>query len=176
MDDPKLRMKAREDDAPAAPQFIALTPEQFAALAGPRQDSDEFLKKQAQYQAEATKRAMRPENEQHPGVSVFRPQGRDDTLQLKCKMFWVGFPLEADNLTAEEIALLNQVDAVGEFLFHKTDGSPAKFTITGEKNALGQWTRLLLHFSCRGSDRHNQPGMIALLREVLPQMAPVGVR
>lgn len=168
MDDPKMRVKSEPAEAP--PQFITLTPEQFAALAGGRADSDDVLRKQAQFQAEATKKALRPENEQHPGISVFRPNGRDDTLQLKCKMTWVGYPLDADGVTPEEIAALNEIDQIGEFPYHKTDGSLEKFTIRGEKDAHGRWSALHFSFPCRGINKHNQPSKVNQLREVRAAM------
>lgn len=167
IDDPKTRQ--REEKA-EAPQLITLTTEQFAQLLGTQRDSDEYLKKQAQYQAEANKRLLRPENEQHPGVSVYRPNGRKDGLALKCKMYWCGYPMDAETETEEELTLLNQIDQVGEFTYHKTDGTIEKFTITGEKDAAGNWARILLHFPCQGDHRHNQPTKVAQLREVLAQM------
>ena len=152
--------------APDTPQFITLTPDQLQQLIGNR-DTDEFLRKQAQYQAEANKKALRPENEQHPGISVYRPEGRKDELALRCKTYWVGYPLLADNLTEVEIGLLNQIDRVGEYPFTKSDGSVAKLTVSGERDANGKLSRLLFDFPCKGDDRYNLPAMASMLREVI---------
>lgn len=148
-----------------APQLMTLTMEQFERLLGNRGDSDEFLKKQAQYQAEANKKALRPENEQHPGISVYRPNGRKN-LELKCKTFWVGYPLDVDTLTEDEVRLINEIDRVGEYTFTKSDGSASKISVTGERDANGNWTRMLFHFPCQGDDRYSLPSMKSILTEV----------
>ena len=170
--DPKDYAKTKEADGPT--QFITLTAEQFAQLVGTKQDSDEFLKKQAQYQAEATKRAMRPENETHPGVSVYNPLGERDHPKppLKCKMFWCGVDEQIEVLTREEVELMNQL-MPGSYPFHRTDGSVDKLTVTAESDAYGVWTRMFVDFPATGDARANLPSRVAMLREVL---APVGAR
>ena len=179
MDDPKTRMRAKEpDEAPLATQLITLTAEQFAQLLGTRTDSDDFLKKQAQFQAEATKKALRPENEAHPGISVYNPLGERDhpNPDLKCKVFWCGYPELKENLTREEVIAFNAIDEPGEYLFHRTDGSVEKATVEIERDARGAATRLLIGFPCQGQNKHNLPSKLALLAELHGQAAAVGAR
>ena len=177
MDDPKTRMRAKEPEEPG-PQMITLSLEQLKELVGQRGDTDDFLKKQAMYQAEATKKALRPENESHPGISVYNPEGERDhpTPDLKCKVFWCGYPEQKENLTATEVAVINQIEEPGEFLFHRTDGSVEKATIEIERDARGTATRILVSFPCQGQNKHNLPSKTALLQEVLGQTAAVGAR
>lgn len=168
--DPKHYAKVNHDDEPEALTIKDL----IQALQALRGDDDETLQKRAKYEAEAHARLQRKENETHPGISVYNPQGERDHPHpdLKCKIFWCGYPEQKETLTGEEIALLNQLDEPGEFLFHKTDGSVEKAIVSGEKDARGQWVRLLINFPCQGDNRHNLPTKVALLREILKQTTP----
>lgn len=164
--------KTKDEDAPT--QFV-LTEEQLQKLlAGAKGgDSDELLRKQAEYQAEANRKAMRPENERAPGVSVFNPAGERDypKAKLKCEMTWVGYPLDPRNLTPEEVDVLNRAE-IGEYLFHRTDGSEEKLTVDGRTDAKGQVRKLLFYFPCRGDNKANLPGMVPMLREAFGLPTP----
>ncbi len=122
-------------------------------------------------QAQATKKAMRPENEQHPGISVYsRPLGEqlDPKGDLVCKTFWAGTTLSADTLTPEELDLVNGLPD-GRYQCTRSDGSKFKvtaFTTTGE---LGTAEKRDIFFATRGGLRHNLPGMVAMLREMHAQ-------
>lgn len=153
------------EDSPANVSLADLV----RALQALKGSDDETLKKRAQYEAEAHVRLTKRENETHPGISVFNPQGERDhpKPELKCRMFWVGFPLEKDALTPTEIALLNQVEEVGKFSFTRTDGSPDTMVIEGERDANGDWAKLEFIFPARGDKKNNLPSMVSMLREVL---------
>jgi hypothetical protein len=129
-------------------------------------NDDETLKKQAQFMAEANKKALRPENETHPGKSVYNPLGDVEFPRppLKCQMFWVGYDIQPENLKREEIELLN-LATPGTYHFHRTDGSPETMTVTGRSNPDGSLERLEFQFPCKGENKGNLPTLVAHLRE-----------
>lgn len=59
--------------------------------------------------AQATRKALRPENERHPDVSDFNPKGERDfpRPRLTHKVFLGGMELDEDELKVGEIELLN---------------------------------------------------------------------
>lgn len=148
-------------DKPVASIPVADLIEALRALKG---EDDATLQKRAQYEAEAHARLTKRENEQGTGLSAYRPDG-SPTVPLKCEMFWVGFPMDPDLLSAEEVALFNQVDTDGEFLFHRTDGSQEKLTVKIDRKASGEPRRMEFFFACRDQLRHNLPSTAAILRE-----------
>lgn len=159
---------AKETDTEKGTGTVALA-DLVKALQQFKGDDDETMRKRAEIEAEAIARLQRRENTQHPDVSVFNPQGERDHPRgrLKCKMFWVGYELERDALSAEEIDLLNRINQVGSFPFHRTDGSREQLVIDGTRNANGQWERLTLTFNAKGDRRHNVPPLATILREAL---------
>jgi len=62
------------------------------------------------HNAQATRKALRPENERHPDVSAFNPEGERDHPRPKLarKAFFAGIELKEDELTRAEIELLNR--------------------------------------------------------------------
>jgi hypothetical protein len=150
------------------PQGLTLN-DLIVALQALKGNDDESLKKRAQYEAEAHQRLTKRENDPAPGVSVYNPKGERDFPKpdLKCKMLWVGFPLQKDQLTPQEVDLLNRIDTIGDFPFHRADGSLDTCSISGERDANGKWTQIAFSFRCKGDDRHNLPTMTAMLREIL---------
>ena len=62
--------------------------------------------------SEGVRRALKPENARHPDVSAFNPLGERDhpRPKLRRKTFWIGVPLEQEELTREEIELFNAID------------------------------------------------------------------
>lgn len=151
------------------PPVAGFTPAQLKEIAALlRGDDDETLKKRAQFEAEAHQKLTKRENETHPGISVFNPLGERDhpNPTLKCKMYWCGYDLQAEQLTRVEIELLNQA-IPGEFSFTRTDGSPERLTITGTKNPDGSFEKLEFLFASKGDNRHNLPSMAAMLRQCI---------
>lgn len=155
------------ESADVDPKSISLA-DLVAALKASSGNDDESMRKRAQFEAEAYERLEEKENTKHPGISVFsHPEG--DVLhpkdKLKCKMQWVGEELWPETLTPQEIALLNSSEP-GIFTFHKTDGAIESVTIVAERGPAGNITALQFGFPCRGDNKHNHPGMVAMLREV----------
>lgn len=141
----------------------------IAALQQFRGDDEATMRKRAEIEAEAIARLQRRENPDPPDRSDFNPEGERDSPrpELKCKMFWLGFPLDLKSLTKREISLLNRVEQTGEFIFKRTDMSPEKMTISGEKDPNGRWEKIEFQFKARGEARNNLPPMAAILSQVL---------
>ena len=175
---------ARQDEAqPVAPQVLPLTTDQFAELVKAIKggaDEDDLLKKRAEYDAQAMRRALHPENEQHPGISVFsHPEGdqKHPKEPLVCEMFWVGYPEMAETLTVEESRLLNLLAAKTQLAGNKsysvtrTDGSPMKVDVTCEADHTGALRKLEIFFPCRGEAKNNLPSKASMLREMLGELS-----
>lgn len=141
----------------------------IAALQAFKGDDEATMRKRAEIEAEAHARLQKRENDPAPGVSAFNPKGdlANPRPELKCKMFWIGFPIDPRGLTHDELSLLNRIETVGQFSFTRTDGSLEALTIGGVKNANGQWDKITVDFDAKGDKRHNLPPMVTILREVL---------
>ncbi len=125
----------------------------------------------AERQAKATRKAMRPENEHHPGVSVYsRPGGEQVNPKgdLVCKTFWAGTTLSPDTLTADELDLVNSVPE-GKYLCTRSDSSKVKVTVFVTTGEQGQPEKKDIFFPTRGGLRHNLPSMVSMLREMHAQ-------
>lgn len=167
--DPRTYAK-KEDEIPAP--TVNLTMDQLKELireARGVQDTDDYIQRVADANAQANKRALRPENEQHPGISVFSyPEGDQahPKPDLKAKVFWVGYPLEKDTLTPEEVALVNELEP-GTYTFTRTDNSVAQVVIEAKYDAAGQVARLEVTFPAKGDAHKLLPPMVVMLRAML---------
>ena len=141
------------------------------ALKAATGNDDEALKKRAEYEAEAHARRMnKRENEHGTGISVFNPKGGMRSA-LKCDMFWVGYPLEVDNLSEAEIAVLNQA-VEGEFSFTRTDGTREKLSVKATYGNDRDLRKLEFFFPCQGLMKHNLPGKTPMLSEAFGLKTP----
>lgn len=163
--------------------MVSLTQDQFEALlsrlGGSKDDRIEEIRLQAQLNAEANKKLLRPENERHPGEGVYsRPGGelKNPKGELGFKLLWCNTPEDINVLTAEEFDLAKELQP-GEFTCTKSDGSRFKVTITTETNpATGAVTRKLVQFDTKGSNRHNLPSKVAMCRELIAQAKATSAR
>lgn len=125
--------------------------------------------------AKAHKRAMRPENERHPGKSVFSyPEG--DVARprpaLKCQMFWLNEPVDTDTTTAKEIELLNQLER-GRYKLERPDGSLLRVDVITEQDDLtGKLGKLTVSFDTRNNGHRNLPSRVFMLQECIKQQTP----
>lgn len=175
--DPKKYSQAKaadadDDDLTMAEKFEALQ-EQVAALlatkSAPATFDDDRLEKillrVAQMSADAHERAANPSNKTHPGISVFsRPKGdrADPRDAFKCEMFWVGYPIDQDTTTDEEIGLLNQAEP-GVYQFRRTDKTLETLTVHGDTAPGGTLTRMVFQFPTT-ERRDTLPSMADMLR------------
>lgn len=127
---------------------------------------------QATIQAQAQKKALRPENEIAPGISVFsNPRGdRDDPKPpFKCKMFWCGTVQQIETCTPTEVALLNDLEP-GEYICSRTDGVPMKVKVRAVKNEVTEKVEELhVDFNHKGLNKHNLFSMSHMLTEMAEQ-------
>lgn len=112
---------------------------------------------------QATRKALRPENDQSPEISVFNPLGERDhpRPKLRRKTFWAGSELHEEELTRDEIELFNAV----EHTLEARNGSwRAELRRTGSDGT----SDLHVMFPCASvDDRMDLPGMSLLMRELL---------
>jgi hypothetical protein len=171
--DPKTYMKPKTepqaDETPAAPDLSALSITDLIALFKAAAGNDEeSMRRRAVFEAEAHQRLTKRENETHPGKSVYSyPEGDVERPKptLKCKMYWVGYPIAEEQVTPEEIQALNTARP-GEFQFTKTDGAQSTLTVKSKTGTDGTLEQMEFLFPCRGDNRHNLPSMTAMLRQV----------
>ena len=132
----------------------------------------ELIQKQADANAEANRRLLRPENATHPGISIYsHPEGelKHPKGDLDCKTTWAGTTLEASTLTPDELDLVNMVPS-GVYLCRRADGTNLKVEVSGEVHpATGKFIKKDIFFSTRGVLRHNLASMMAMLQEMMAQ-------
>jgi hypothetical protein len=132
----------------------------------------EILKQTGLTTASAMQKALKPENQFHPGVSCYSyPEGDRDKPRptLKCEMSWVGCSIQSGNdgnMHWFELELLNQIDP-GVYEVTKTDNSTTQLTARGSRDVTGKLDRLDFTFPVRDGERHNAAPMAVWLLEVL---------
>jgi hypothetical protein len=174
--DPKKYAQAAKDaagegdDQTLQEQLEAMQAQIEALIAAKSNTGDDerlekILLRVAQMSADAHERAANPSNKTHPGISVFsRPKGdrADPRDPLKCEMYWVGYPIDTDTTTDEEINLLNLAEP-GVYPFTRTDNTIEQLTVSGDRAPDGRISKLLFTFPTR-ENWHSLPGMVAMLR------------
>lgn len=121
------------------------------------------LEKILEGNAQATRKALRPENERHPDISAFNPKGERDfpRPKLRRKTFWAGQELHEDELTVEEIELFNKVE-------HTLEARSGAWRAELRRTAKDGQSDLHVMFPCVSiDDRMELPGMKAMMRELL---------
>src|ERR1041385_2879316 len=100
---------------------------------------------------------------QYPGISVFNPLGEKNhpRRELVGKVFWLGYLLHKDELTAPEIELVNQLQPG---IYH--NGS---WSVINLRPGVANTQELLVLFPCKDPDaRANLPrSMTEMLREMV---------
>jgi hypothetical protein len=107
-------MAKKETDTTESPNdAIAAALLKIAEMAQQPRDgglSAEQLAQILEGNAQATRKALRPENERHPDVSAFNPKGERDNPRPKLvhKVLFCGMELDEEELTLGEIELFNK--------------------------------------------------------------------
>ena len=159
--------------APVAP--ATLTPDMIALIgAAVGAAVKETQASAAEVNADALKRALKPENTAAPMISVFNPAGDRDNPRPKLKALvtlFDGIPIDGTTDTVEEIELYNQLEA-GEYFVTRSDGTRMPFTVREIRNDLQQLQRINIQFPYRDeADRAGVLPMIVWLRDVVAQIA-----
>lgn len=123
----------------------------------------------------ANKKALMPENQRHPAVSVFsHPEGdlARPRTKFRCLSFWLNEPLDYDVTTEEEITLMNQL-VPGEYRCMRPDGAPFKVSVKGEKDEFtGKMTKLMVWFETRGGLHKALNSRVQMLKDIIAQQKP----
>jgi hypothetical protein len=164
-------------DTVSKSDFLAAMQELIKAI---KSSDDPAAKERAVIEAERLaleqerlKREM-PENKQAPGISVYSyPEGElaHPKPPLKCKMYWVGYPLTTDTLTPTEVDLLNRMTP-GEYKVTKTDGLQIPFRVAAKYNDRMELDELAFTFRCTGADKHNHGSLVSYLQQALGDRIP----
>lgn len=121
--------------------------------------------------AKAMQKAMKPENDEHPGHSVMSyPEGDKARPRVKTSyaVSYNGFPVskfpEAHHW--RELELIAQVQP-GQFRVLRKDFSPMDVTVDAERDADGQITKLDIRFPVPRDEKHNIPPMMSVLYQLV---------
>lgn len=167
--------RTQETEAPG------LSGEQFerliAALTARASDSldkttlKEILTETAQISATSMQKALKPENEAHPGISSFSyPEG--DVARprptLPYEFLWNNYPVHKFPETQHwrELELMCQVQP-GEYTVLRRDGSKMAVTVKAERNADGAITRLSVEFPINRDEKALVPPMAVVLYQLV---------
>ena len=205
-----MARKNEDEMEPAGnPSVMAMTPEQFAAILQAVKDSgsgehtsrlEQILLKTAEVSAQTMKRALKPENQTHPGLSVFSyPEGdvAHARPELPFQVLWNNFPVHkfAEQHHWYELELLSQLQPGEYHVSLANDEGAQPVTIKGEYDANRKLTKI--EVQAAGMDRntarsappmavwayqmvhHDRPrgetyieGTSAFMRHVVQQKAP----
>lgn len=183
IDDPKTRQRREEPEAPTADMAGLLT--QMAQM---QQETARLLLEMKQSGSSANAGVIetllaqqeqllvktRPENAEHPGISVYSyPEGEKarPKADLKCKFIWCGQEESKEQLTPEEIDLRNQLEP-GEYKVTKANGNQITFRVTGKKTDAGKLEQLDVWYPCRNEHKTDHMSNVAYLRQVLGAHIP----
>lgn len=128
------------------------------------------LKTILQESAKATQKAMRPENEAHPGISDFNPEGERDNPnpQLECDTYYRGFPIHKswETHTRQELSLLNEVQG-GVFTVLRKDFQPMRVEVAVDRDPAGKSIKKEVKFDVSREERHYIPSMVSVLLQAV---------
>jgi hypothetical protein len=119
----------------------------------------------------ATQKAMKPENQVHPGISALSyPEGDRDRPRpsLPYEFFWNGYPVHKFPETQHwrELELMAQVTP-GEYTIMRKDFTPMAVTVDAERDANGAITKLRVDFPISREERGLVPPQIVLLYQLV---------
>lgn len=122
---------------------------------------------------EAVSTRTMPENREHTRISHFNPTGKRDheRPQLKCDMWWVGYPETPETLTDAEIEALNTLQP-GHYFVTKGNGDRIAFTVTPRQNSIGKLERLEIMFPCKGDQSSDHRSKIEYIHEAMGAKVP----
>jgi hypothetical protein len=171
--------KSDSDIAVAAPA-PQLSAEQFAqllqAISANKSSLDvdalqTILKETAEGTAKAMQKALKPENQTHPGKSVFsHPDG--DLLMpkppLPYELKWNGYPVNKfpETETWSEWLAQSNLPGRGEYTVLRLDGSKMKVTVATETDADGKTTKVEITHPCVRADKDKIPPKTVIVSQM----------
>ncbi len=172
---------ARQSDSveenPVAPQLTAAQFQQLLAALGAKSapmDADTLqiiLKDTAEGTAKAMQKAMKPENQDHPGLSVFSHPLGDKAMPkppLPYELSWNGYPVNKfpETETWSEWLAQSNIPGRGEYTVLRLDGSKMKVTVTTETDADGKPTKVLVSHPITREDKDKIPSKTVILAQM----------
>lgn len=129
------------------------------------------LESTAAVSASTMKKALKPENEQHPGKSVFsRAQGdvADPRPTLPFEFFMNGYPCHKFPETEHwrELELMCQV-VPGEYTVMRKDFTPMAVTVRGERDMTQTLTKVSIEFPVSREEKGLVPPKVVLLYQLV---------
>jgi hypothetical protein len=121
--------------------------------------------------AKAMQKAMRPENTEHPGISVFSyPEGdkAHPKAPLPFEVYFDNYPCHKWPETEHwrEWELMAQLEP-GEFKVLRKDFQPMKVTVRGERNMDGKLSKVFVELPREKDERKQVPPKIVLLEQLV---------
>jgi hypothetical protein len=174
--------KAKAVVAAVQAQGIAPTAEQWGVLMETLKSNKlADVEVAATINAKAMKKALRPENEIAPGISVYNPRGEQAYPRDKpTHIYMIGpYPIcdpgNYDTTTATEIALLNQVRP-GMYPVTKSDGSSVRILVKSDQDASNKPYRTVIFADGKGimddEQKNNWGSLIQILTEITTGETP----
>lgn len=125
--------------------------------------------------ATAMKRALRPENTRHPGISALNPRGDKDYPRPKLKYKRVNVPYrsEPEDFDRERIELLNLLEQ-GQYMVDRNDGTQVQISVKIVRNDLTQEPEELWFispFAYSSENRLLMPSMTSMMRAMIGEKA-----
>lgn len=126
--------------------------------------------------AKAMQKAMRPENETHPGISCFSyPEGDQahPKAPLPFEVFIDTYPASKWPETEHwrEWELMAQLQP-GEFTIMRKDGIPMRVTVSGERDVNGKLKKVVVDLPKDKDERKQVPPKIVLLQQLVRHGEP----
>lgn len=161
-----LAQKAREEKgltkSSDSPSEMSQLIEALRGMQAPAGLTKDDLGDLLQSNAEGMRRALKPENAQHPGVSDYNPLGERDHPRpaLSRKVFMSGMELKQDELTADEINLLNGFS-------NNMEARNGQWRAELRRTATKGIEDLVIHVPTASADERSElPSLTALLLEL----------
>lgn len=185
---PKKRRRLMQPRQPRAVQEVvsqagfAPTMEQWAVLMEKLTKNQALdIENAATINAQAMKKALRPENEIAPGVSIFNPAGELKSPRLKPTQIYMlaKYPIcdpgNYETTTVTELALLEQLKG-GVYKVTKSDGTDVQLMVRQELDAAQKPYKTTLFADGKGlkddEDKNNWPPLIQILTEIVTGDGP----
>jgi hypothetical protein len=173
-------MAKSDSDTAVAMPAPQLTAEQFAQLlqaVGANKSSldvdslQTILKETAEGTAKAMQKAMKPENQSHPGISVFSHPDGDlarPKPPLPYELSWNGYPVSKfpETETWSEWLAQSNIPGRGEYTVLRLDGSKMKVTVQTETNADGKATKVTVTHPVAREDKDKIPPKTVILAQM----------
>lgn len=169
---PAVQAVAAAGIAPTAEQWAQM----MAVLAGNKEADMEVA---ATIHARAMKKALRPENEIAPGISVYNPLGEiahprpKPTHIFNQGPYPICSPQDFATVTATEIALCNQLQP-GDYMVTKSDGMDVKVTVKTEyeSNGTKPYRTTVIMPMADDDQKANWVPLVQMLTQILTGEAP----